>query len=231
MIKKLNNDHRGSLTVEAALIVPVMLLCVVAVIYICILLYQQVYVQSLASDAAERGAAVWTNPSKDMFMEQIKKEQMKQTSLYWRLFESDSKKEEKRKRIKEYVNYQIQKYSILGRNNSDNKNNQLNFDNVKVECKTEDWIVYKKLVVSIDHKYPMPFGKMLSNFGIDANYTVTGKAEVVINEPTEFIRNTDFLLDTVQEIDNKTGNNLQNLRDKVGGLVSKFAGKIKEFLE
>ncbi len=57
-IRKSKNSFnaRGSSTIEMLVIFPVTLLGIIAVIYLCIILYQQVYIQSIANDAVLYGS-------------------------------------------------------------------------------------------------------------------------------------------------------------------------------
>lgn len=211
------NQNKGSLSVEAAIIVPVVFLSVIAILNICLLLYQQVHVQTLANKASERGAAVWNSPSKDMFIGMITKEQMLKSDLYWRIF--DTKKIDKGWKISKFTNFHIGAFNAIGA--------------VKTEIKPPelvDYIVYKKLRITIERTYKVPGGGYLKLFGMNGEFKVTASSEAVINEPVEFIRNTDFLIDTAKEVDNLTGGNVQKFGDKIKDLFGKLTGKLKDFI-
>ena len=89
--------NRGSMTIEAALIVPVIIISLILLVYICIFMYQQAYIKSLSNTAAERGAAVWANPSKDLYVEFVDREGLSNTPLYWRVGELFSSKNKQNK--------------------------------------------------------------------------------------------------------------------------------------
>lgn len=199
---------------EASLIFPIVILCIFALIYMCLLLYQKVYIQSLADNAAQRGAATWDNPEKNIELGRVKKAHLKEDGLYWQIkekigFDAVSKKE----RLKKYINERLNTYSVL------KADSQVNVELI-------DYIIYKKLVVSIRSDYKIPISNLLKIFGISQYFTVQVESEAVINEPMEFIRNTDFLLDTGKEIIEKNpqlkgvsdemNNYFQNIRKMIG---------------
>ena len=218
-MKKRSMNNRGSITVEASIVFPVVFLAVIAIFYICMLMYQQTYVQSVANDAAERGAAMWNSPAKDMFMQRMSKIGIKDIQPYWRFH--DGSEAGKSNKVIQFINYRIEEYSVMGKGNK-----------AEIEFKPDDKIIYKKLIVVVTQKYKIPLSGLLKPFGIGTEWEVTGKAEAVISEPVEFIRNTDFLLDTAKELDNKlSGGKLGQLKEKVVGTISSLFGKLKDFTE
>ncbi|MFZ5988444.1 MAG: TadE/TadG family type IV pilus assembly protein [Bacillota bacterium] len=218
MFNNLRHNKKGSITVEASLIVPVVILVVIVMVYMLMLMYQKAYIQSVANQSAENGAAMWNSPYKDIFMQQILKKNMKNTLPYWRIF--DGNKADKLDKVEEYAKYYVEKYSIVGFKRESEAFADLN-----------DKIIYKKLVVVITHKYYLPGGNLLRQVGLNPEQTFVVKSEAVINEPSEFIRNTDFVVDVVREIDQATGSHGQNFKEKIGDKFSKMIQRIVEFLD
>jgi hypothetical protein len=198
-------------------------------------MYQQVYLQSVANTAAERGAAAWSNPSKDMFIEQIKTSDMKNASLYWRLTEIlpvSKASETKKTKVEEYVKYSLKQYSLLGKRFDNKEVIKSDISETVVSCEIKDYIIYKKLVVDVTEKYTIPIGSsLLRPFGFSGQYPIRVKAEAVINEPSEFIRNTDFVVGTIREYDTKSGGNLTEIWNKINGSFSGLSDKLKDFLD
>lgn len=192
--KKILKSDRGSLTVEATIIVPVVIFTLIALVFIGEFLYQQSYIQSVADRTAARGAEVWNNPSKDMIMGYISKDKMKDVCLYWRIpvLESSKAKNVKQSKIEEYTKYLLSRVSIL---------DKPELLNVTAKMET-DYIIYKKIRVTVEAEYKNPFAPVLRVFGLKDTITIKTYSEAVINEPVEFIRTTDFALDVVKEIDN-----------------------------
>lgn len=224
--------NRGSMTIEAALIVPAVIISLIVLVYICLMLYQQAYIKSLANTAAERGAAVWANPSKDMYLEFIDRESIGNTSLYWRIgeFLSGKEKQKKYEIVNGFVLSNISKYSVFdkdrGKMTLKYTDNKLN-----VKCDLADYVIYKKLKVTIEEEYTLPISNMLNSFGFNLEFKISASSESVVNDPVEFVRNTDFVIDSVREIDQKTGGKLEGIVEKVTGTFDKLSGKLKSFLE
>lgn len=196
------NKNTGSMTVEASLIFPIIILVIVAVIYICILLYQQAYLQAIANHVAERGAACWGNISKmeiDDNGHRLKTGELKDSrellkaDLYW------SNKEEKIEKLKKYTIHQIKKNNILSSEISNYNANDISDTKGKVDIWINDYIAYKELNIVIEDSYKIPLGDSLRVFGLDNRYNMHVHSKSSINDPMEFIRNTDFIIHTLNE--------------------------------
>lgn len=216
-------DNKGSFTVEACIVVPVVIISILALIMIGEFLYQQFCIQSIADRTAQRGAEIWNYPAKDMIYGQITKDRMKDVSLYWRIWESDSARHVKKSKIEEYTKYLVYCDSVLG-------------EPVNVEATAdmvEDYIFYKKIRVTVTAEYKNPFASFLKAFGIKNTIKIKAHSDAVINEPVEFIRSTDFAVDVVKEIDNKLFNNkgskaVTNKREGFANIFSKVRGFIED---
>lgn len=216
--------------VEASLIIPIVIFCILAVIYFTILLYQQAYVQSLANEAVERGAAYWSNAAGDIGTGRIVMDDLGRQGLYWRLF--DSNKDGKIKTIQTYVS-SGRAGSYNGRFGIDSSSLLKSADrnkNERVVVELADYIIYKKLTLTVRDTYKIPVGGFLKGFGLNDGFPIEAKSEAVINEPVEFIRNTDFLLGTEKELERKYPG-LQNIMDKARDLLNGINGKITDFFK
>lgn len=213
-------NNKGSTTVEAALIFPFIFLSIIALIYVCIFLYEQAYVKSLADRAAERGAAIWKNPSSDMSISLVKLEHFKENDPYWRIY--DNNENPKEKKVEQYLKNSLNEYSIL---QSRDKEARMNTTDIEFSADLKNYVVYKKLVVNVKKKFKLPIGNALSIFGIDNTVVIEAQSEALINEPAEFIRNTDFAIDMGKRIDAATGNNFEKIRDKALKLINDIKEK------
>ncbi|HEY9062470.1 MAG TPA: hypothetical protein VIO64_18515 [Pseudobacteroides sp.] len=225
------------MTVEASLIIPAVIVSLIVLVYICFMLYEQSYIKALANTASERGAATWANPSKDMYMEFIDKRNLAGTSLYWRVGEFFTKgdKQKKYDKVNAFVLKSISKNSFFTKDRSDKGKETLTLkytdSRMSVKCDLEDYVIYKKLKVSIEEEYSLPISNMFRAFGIDVKFKISASSESVVDDPVEFVRNTDFVMDSVREIDQKTGGKLEGAMEKVTGTFDKLSGKLKSFLE
>lgn len=219
--KGLVRDRKGSFTVEAAIIIPAVILTMFALILVSEFLYQKSCIQAIADRTTQRGAEIWNSPSKDMIYGQITLDNMDDIDLYWRIWEMSKRKKQKEEKIEKYAGYLLSDSPILG-------------EPIELEIEAgivEDYIVYKKLRVSVKAKYKNPFSSLLRVFGIGKTITIKAHSDAVINEPVEFIRTTDFVIDVVKEVDNKVfegkgGEIVKNVREGISNIFV----KVKEFL-
>jgi len=211
--------NKGSIVVEASLVFPVVFLAIIAVMYMCMLLYQKVYIQSIADLGVERGAATWSNPAKDTALGSLTQEDLKSGGLYWRLF--DLERDKRRSNLKNYIEKRLGAFNIL---------ESIMDPGQRVSVEIVDYIIYKKLVVSVNERYKIPVGKTLRMFGLDENYAVSVRSEAVLNEPVEFIRNTDFILDVEKEFE-KTYKEYGELISKIRSSMDDIQARIAKFFE
>ena len=208
--------YRGSITVEASIIVPITILSIVALIYIGIVFYQQAQIRSAADMAVEAGADVWSDALADMGTGRAEMLDSAGGSLYWRLVDNES--DEKLERITRYTEKALEKGKLL------------NAATTKVSVNIRDYIVYKKLEVSVENTYELPLGSLLKIFGASGRFSIKVKSESVIDEPVELIRNVDFAIDLEKELEDRFPE-LKNLREKTRDTLTGVKGKINEFLD
>ncbi|BFT71656.1 TadE/TadG family type IV pilus assembly protein [Paenibacillus sp. P36] len=60
------DGEQGSFTLEASLVLPLILFCTITVLFVSLYAYQKVYLQQIARTAAERLAFTWDNSHKDL---------------------------------------------------------------------------------------------------------------------------------------------------------------------
>ncbi len=217
-------NNKGSMTVEASLIFPVIFLIVVGLIYITVFLYEQAYVKSLADRASERGAAIWKNPESDMQIGMVKLEDFQENDPYWRLYDGNIAAKENS--IEAYITNLLAEYSILK-----NKDSAGKVTGITVNAEVKNYIVYKKLTVNVIKSFDLPLGNALSIFGIERTVSISAKSEALIYEPAEFIRTTDFVIDMGERVDDATGNNFEKIRNKVLSFLEGIGKKVTSFLK
>lgn len=198
--KRLNNG--GSMTVEASVIFPIIILAIAATIYICVLLYHHAYIKAVSNHVAQRGAACWSNISKMKIDSKGFRLETGELKTSEELLKEDlylSNKEEKIKIMKTYALYKLKKNNILESEIS--KLDISSYENIndKVDILIKDYIVYKELNVIIKNSYKIPFGESLKVFGLDDKYNIEVHSRSIIKNPAELIRNIDFTGDTLEE--------------------------------
>ncbi len=86
-------------------------------------------------------------------------------------------------------------------------------------------LYYQDVTLTLKADYPIP--KFFAAFGIDTEYEYCVSAKMTVNDPDEFIRNADLVVDLIVELDNNTGNHLSNIVNKIKDLASKVVDWIK----
>lgn len=207
--------NRGSITAEASIIVPLVILSLAAVIYIGILLFQRALIQSAAAAAAEAGASAW--PSGTLELENSRPDMGKgKFELYRRIFDSGSEK-----RLREIEEYALSLSS---------QNEIIRPAETVVKAAIKDYAVYRKLEVSITKYYTIPLGRFVSIFGGSDRIRVKVRAVSTIDEPVELIRNTDFLIDLEKKLEEKFPA-LKDLGEKTREKMNEIKSRLKEFAD
>lgn len=98
-------------------------------------------------------------------------------------------------------------------------------DTGDIVVKVDNKIIYQDVSVSITATYPMP--ELFSSFGLPTEFEYTVTATTAVNDPDEFIRNVDLVIDVCVEIDKKTGGNIAKAADKISSMGSKLVDFLK----
>jgi hypothetical protein len=215
-IKEFGSSQKGSIVIEAVLIIPLIILSIVAIIYIALLLYSHAYIEGTANWAAERGAAMWNNKNKHFETGKIEVHELNANGLYWRL--SDNSANEK---IENIISYTQKK---------DNKSNLLTGSNEEIAVDFKDYIIYKKIVANTQAEYTLPLGNLLEIFGMSKYYTIRAQAQASVDDSTEFVRNIDFILNLKKQLENaypEIGNVGEKTRGVLDGIIDVIARYFK----
>lgn len=89
-----------------------------------------------------------------------------------------------------------------------------------IQYKSVNKIYYQDVTVTLKADYPIP--KFFEAFGLDTAYKYTVTAKMTVNDPDEFIRNADMVVDLITDIDEATGNHVSNFIDKISDLGTKL---------
>jgi len=207
---------RGSITVEASIIVPLVILAVAASIYIGLLLYQRGLLQAAAEQAAEAGAMAWVTGTFELRTGKPMEGSFEKFALYRRLF--DSEKQSRLESIEQYALAAAGRHELV------------KAVNTNVEAVIKDYVVCRKMEVTIRKEYSLPFGRFLKLFGGSDTVEMAVKAVSAIDEPTELIRTTDFIIDIEKKLE-KQFPGLKDIGDKTRNAMNDIKGKLKEFME
>lgn len=89
-----------------------------------------------------------------------------------------------------------------------------------IAVKIDNKIIYQNVEVSITARYPLP--KIFGNFGLPTEFHYTVTAATAVNDPDEFIRNVDLVVDVCAAIDRSTGGNIQKVLSKLNEMGTKL---------
>ncbi|NLH96090.1 MAG: pilus assembly protein [Clostridiaceae bacterium] len=176
----------GSITVEASIVIPLVIMAISAAIYIGMLLYQKALLQSAAVSAAEAGAAIWASGANDP--ETCRPGHGADgPGLYRRLYDSGA--EARLRKIEEYA------LSLAARNEL------VAAVQSEAEVVIKDSIICRRLEVRISKYYNIPLGRFIKIFGGSDKVRITAKAVSTVYEPVELIRTTDFIIDLEKKLE------------------------------
>ena len=177
-------NTKGSFTVEASLVFSVVFLLVAAFVYIFVIMYQYVNVQSIADEAATKGAYYYVNQTGENYYSH------KINEVYWRIYDTN-----KNKKISEINNYANK---LLGKSLFPAENN--------ISTNTYNKILMRNLQIEIQEKYPLPVGNLFDIFGLSPVLSLKAVSNSPLDDNAEFIRNMDIVKDIyncIQNSDNK----------------------------
>lgn len=188
--------QKGMFTVEAVLIVPLMIFCILGIIYLSILLYQNTVAVAEATRAANRAAAYWSYIGVDEppaltdetdASALITEESYTDRSPYRFIAESITTKNSKRlKNSEQYAKTRISGIAFEAYTDG---------NAADLTVKVASNFLSSSLQVTVNKKYINPLGNLLTKLGIGERQDYTSTASAPVTNPTEFIRNVDTLYD------------------------------------
>ncbi len=186
---------RGSMTVELAIILPVILIVIVGVLRTCMTHYQRVMISTAAMQAAARGAAYWdVIGANGVELESVPNPDYKHHDPYRYLL--DGHRAAKLENIRAYT------ANLIGsRGEGDYGDNAklMSGASSKITVEKKGLILTKRVSVSVTRPANNPIAPLLERLGIHVPTSITITAEAPLNTPAEFIRNISFIYDLVQE--------------------------------
>ncbi len=177
----------GAMTVEYALIFPVVLFTLMLLIHFGLLYYQQALLQSVVSTNAQDWAFLWrydalkVKPGEGV----LTNEGYLSEGLYWQLFSSAAAKKEiiKEAILKDYHNKSLLKTSR----------------EVIVDVTYENYLIIQNVGIRVTAEYPSPMKGLFRALGLSGDIKLQASSEMTLHDPKEFIHNVDFLLQIYEE--------------------------------
>lgn len=215
-LQKIGKNERGSFTLEASLIFPIILLLTMAFILISVFIYERVFLYYIAATTAERTTYSWNNSNKNPLTGEFALGSY--DDLYWRLTDDNLfgffiQSEQGGSSLKVSVDGNSNT-GLVGTNNSDSlAENKLQSslvlipDGINGTTTYRNIVVDKKVSVYLENpvKISPPLGDLIGN-------KITVNASSTITDPVEFIRTTNLIITNLDKLGDK---------DKAKSILSK----------
>ena len=203
LFKEVNmKKFRGAYTVEAAFIIPLMIISIFAIIYLSVAHYQSIVSVAEATRSANRVASYWSyigfaNPPALRDSDDVKASEIITASMY--------DKRSPYRFITELISESAgQKGNGMRINNGKKYTNSrisgIKFDTYsdpsykdKAEIKTEMGFLSSYVTVTVQKRYINPLGRMMEIIGVGETKSFESKSNALITNPSEFIRNIDTI--------------------------------------
>ncbi len=177
LLKTIAKTHlintKGSFTVEASILFSLVFLLLVVLVYTFIIMYQYTTLQSVANEAANRGAAYYVKQFEEGTKWPLEK------NPYWRIFDTNDLA--KKTKIKNYSLKELEP-SIVNSNKFASADTSYN-------------ILLKQFRLGLEEQYPLPIGELLAVFGILPKLVLKAEASCPMEDNAEFVRNLDMVID------------------------------------
>lgn len=201
----------GNFTIEAALIMPIVIFITIALIFFGYYMHDYAVLQGIADDMALKSARILPannyilESQKDNTLVKVVYSDLTNKNLYWRFFTSIDSKEET---IKKYGESLIDKQLFI----LDNRD-------ITMEVRVTGSVIRKTVEVDIEApvKYPSSFIREL--FGKNTTIQVSSKS--VMRDQAEFIRTIDVItqvaerITPLQEVMKEYNKSIKKIQDKV----------------
>lgn len=136
-------------------------------------MYQYTTLQSVANEAANRGAAYYVKQFEDG------NKWPREKNPYWRIFDSNDL--EKKTKIESYSLRELEPSIVIAEKSA--------------SADTSNNILIKEFRFGLEEKYPLPVGELLNVFGISPKLVLKAEASCPMEDNAEFIRNLDMVID------------------------------------
>lgn len=222
-------SNRGSMTIEATLIMSVLVLLLVGIVFAFLLMYQKTLLAQAAANAAQQGAEIWVDPRRDRSRGLTgEDEKLKLGELYGALVDVGTEYEatldvldDAGKAPEEGKGTQEQKLNKIRQMVCDELcRGLLKPKDTKLRIDFGNTVLERKITVTIQQEIKIPLGGIMNLFGNNETITLTGTGTSVVADPAEYIRNLDLGLEYAHRAADATG-----LKEKLAALKDRFIGK------
>ncbi len=216
--------EKGSITVEASIVVTTIIIIIFAIIYGCIVVFHYALLNSTVTKAAQFGALAWVDSRADIESGKINFETEKDP-LYARIFHDGNMSYSEV--IEEFTaDHETTKTDNISQKKI-NSIRQLVLDSIskgilkptstKLEINFTNSFVNRKLEVQITQDIQIPLGFLKKLFSGSDTVSMTAKGVAIVSEPAEYIRNIDLAVEYLNRIDENInlGAKINELKEKL----------------
>lgn len=178
---------KGAVTIEYALVFPVVIICVAILVYVGLIYYQQALLHSVVSENAQNYALLWGYDLGELNTGEgiTNADTYLSEGLYWQVF---SQSEKKKLALQKSIKNEIEKRSILAPSRE-----------IEVEVIYRTYFILQKVGLKANMTYKLPADKFLKSLGLSGEIQICSYSEITVNDPKEFIHNVDYLLQIYEE--------------------------------
>lgn len=178
------------MTIELTMIFPIIFFSLLLIMFMGMVLYQEVNLQSLAVQASERGSVVYSSRVSDMTTGIKTLEDFKIRDPYRNVpFMGGGKKGEYTSLVNTYVSARLNRGDVLKGQNQ----NSGNYTTV------EDYLIAKRVKVNIRSDYHVPIDSIATMFGQGSLFDVNTTAVSAVVDSPDFVRNMDIVVDVASQ--------------------------------
>lgn len=170
--------EKGSYTVEAAIVMSAILMILFAIISAFLLLYQNVVMTYVATQAAQQGAVMWTDTSVQMAGT---RQGVDKQNVYYRLGELVGGSKTKTQKIETWAKEKLA--TMI-------PNTLVGSGNEEVTVTFENNLFQRFVTVEIKKAVDIPFAGIMQFFSQDLDMSI--RVRSAVSEPAEYIRTLDL---------------------------------------
>ena len=204
--KKTAARQDGYLTIEATMVFSALFFSLIFILFMGMVLYQNVNLQSVAVQASERGSVVYSSRVKDMTTGVKTLDDFLIRDPYRNVpFMDSGNKADYTAIINTYINGQLGKRDIISGK----------VKNTGDYVEIEDYLIAKKVKVNLKADYQMPVDSIAEMFGKKGPFEINTTVVSAVTDSPDFVRNVDLAMDVIQqtEIFGKAQEGYQKIKD------------------
>ncbi len=208
---KFFRSEKGEFTVEATIVFTISFMALIIIMYIGIVMYQHVHLQSVTDRIASRGAMMYATRTTDM------NTGAKSADAFWnsdpyRYIIDSSYKSTAEGQIQAALNQALGNGNVIATNASDGATAHIKLG-----------MFSRKVEVTGNRSFNVPF---VSVFDVDSSFfNLNVKSTAYIMDMPETIRNVDYAVDMIKR--NETAQNAINKVGELKGKLQTFISKIE----